>query len=263
MSIDARYFHSDRFVAVDLDLISEVGLADAAVLSLIAFRAAGRRGVIVDQEGLAWWRVTIPELASSLCYSDRGIRNLLDSLCERELLVRVKHQQGGITDQTYSYRVALSAESNRQEVQEEDRQNLPDVPPMNTPLEDTLIEPDQAHDWFSDWWALYPKKVGRSEAEKAFKKAAKSFDSYIPLIALTRAYANAVSDVEKRFIPNPSTWLNQARWQEVETQEQMRREREEARRLAQQNGWTPRPQTFDRPQDDTGVGRPLIEGLDL
>ena len=260
MSIDAKYFHSDRFVAVDLDLIGEVGLADAAVLSLIAFRSHGRKGVIVDQDGTAWWRVTIPELAQSLGYSDRGIRNLLDSLCDRELLVRVKHQQGGITDQTYSYRVALSADSTRHEVPAEDRQKVPDDPSTDTGIEDgSLIAMVPALPLFDEWWAAWPKKIARTEAEKAWRKAVNRLGSTAILIELTERYARAVSDLEKRFIPNASTWLNQSRWEEVETQEAMRREREEARAKAQQNGWTPRAQRFDTPQDDTGLGRPLVD----
>ena len=64
---------------------------------------------------------------------------------------------------------------------------------------------------FEKFWETYPKKVGKKEAYKAFRKAR------MPLQTLLDAVkAQMQTDLWKkengRFIPNPATWLNQGRW---------------------------------------------------
>jgi hypothetical protein len=66
---------------------------------------------------------------------------------------------------------------------------------------------------FDSFWKAYPKKIGKGEAEKSFKKAIKEV-TLEAMIEAVRAQSN--SDQWKKdggqFIPNPSTWLNQKRW---------------------------------------------------
>ena len=63
---------------------------------------------------------------------------------------------------------------------------------------------------FSEFWKLYPRRVGKGAAEKAFKhyKCGKIID----LIKI--AIENQLRSKQWRggFIPNPATWLNQKRW---------------------------------------------------
>ena len=61
---------------------------------------------------------------------------------------------------------------------------------------------------FDEWWSTYPKKVGKIAAEKAYAKAAKTADAPTLLAGLKSCQ---FSD-ERRFIPNPATWLNEGRW---------------------------------------------------
>ena len=60
---------------------------------------------------------------------------------------------------------------------------------------------------FDEWYEHYPKKAGRGQAVKAFKTAIKKTDLET-MIAATLVYAKSVEGKEKRFIKNPSTWLN-------------------------------------------------------
>lgn len=61
---------------------------------------------------------------------------------------------------------------------------------------------------FDDFWAIYPNKVGKRDAEKAFVKASSRAD--IPtMMAGLRLY---VAKTDDRPWCNPATWLNQDRW---------------------------------------------------
>ena len=69
-------------------------------------------------------------------------------------------------------------------------------------------------DAFYEFWKLYPKKVGKGEAKKAWGKIkpGKALTETI-LAAIPRALQSDQWRRENgRFIPNPATWLNQGRW---------------------------------------------------
>jgi hypothetical protein len=67
---------------------------------------------------------------------------------------------------------------------------------------------------FDEFWAAYPKKVGKKAAWSAFKKVkpdAELFDKI--MTAIGRAKATWQWQRENgRYIPNPKTWLNEGRW---------------------------------------------------
>ncbi|MDR1630056.1 MAG: hypothetical protein LBS36_07590 [Oscillospiraceae bacterium] len=67
---------------------------------------------------------------------------------------------------------------------------------------------------FDLFWMAYPKKVGKKEALKAWDKAkvdSALFDKIMTAIGRARATEQWRRD-GGRWIPNPSTWLNQGRW---------------------------------------------------
>jgi hypothetical protein len=61
---------------------------------------------------------------------------------------------------------------------------------------------------FDEFWSLFPNKVGKAEAVKAFAKAAKLVDLATMMAGLRRY----VAKTDDRPWCNPATWLNQARW---------------------------------------------------
>ena len=65
-----------------------------------------------------------------------------------------------------------------------------------------------AREGFDEFWKMYPNKVGKGAAEKAFSKAIKKV-SFDRLMQGLHKYANKTDD---RPWCNPSTWLNQERW---------------------------------------------------
>jgi len=82
------------------------------------------------------------------------------------------------------------------------------------PTPDPDPDPDpllQIHGKFDEFWAAYPKRVGKDAARKAFTKAIKRA-SIETILAGARRYASDPNLPEKQFIPDPATWLNAGRW---------------------------------------------------
>lgn len=69
---------------------------------------------------------------------------------------------------------------------------------------------------FSEFWALYPKKVGKGAAEKAWDRLRpnqRTFESMMQAVRVQMRCAQWTRD-NGQYIPNPATWLNQRRWED-------------------------------------------------
>lgn len=81
-------------------------------------------------------------------------------------------------------------------------------------------EDDRVETMFNTWWAIYPRKVAKAEAAKAWKKAAKDGVNMGAVIAATQdllddpTYSPFHGD--KTYIPYPATWLRGNRYEEVQ-----------------------------------------------
>lgn len=84
-------------------------------------------------------------------------------------------------------------------------------------------------DAFDVFWKAYPKKVGKADARKKFKKI--DVDVDVLLDALNKQKRSEQWNKDNgQYIPNPSTWLNQRRWEDeldVNIQAESRNERYE------------------------------------
>jgi len=69
-------------------------------------------------------------------------------------------------------------------------------------------------DDFIEFWKSYPRKVGKGAAARAWKKirpGKELLGKMLKAVAVQRR-GEAWQKESGRFIPNPATWLNQARW---------------------------------------------------
>jgi hypothetical protein len=66
---------------------------------------------------------------------------------------------------------------------------------------------------FERFWAAYPKKVGKEAAKKAFSKVKVPVESLLAAIERQKC-SDQWSKDNGQFIPNPTTWLNQGRWED-------------------------------------------------
>jgi len=68
---------------------------------------------------------------------------------------------------------------------------------------------------FDHWWGSYPKKIAKPAALKAFKSKTKNMneDSFMEYVDLISSDSNTrYKETNKEYIPNPSTYLNQERY---------------------------------------------------
>jgi hypothetical protein len=65
-------------------------------------------------------------------------------------------------------------------------------------------------DSFDEFWEIYPRKAGKQEARKVFKRAL-SNATLADILAGARRYASDPNR-EAQYTAHPATWLNQGRW---------------------------------------------------
>jgi predicted transcriptional regulator len=70
---------------------------------------------------------------------------------------------------------------------------------------------------FETFWLLYPKRIAKADALKAWNKAIKK-KTPDELIALTKAYSESKLP-DMTYIPYPASWLNKELYESVEVQE--------------------------------------------
>ena len=72
---------------------------------------------------------------------------------------------------------------------------------------------------FNEWWAIYPKKAAKPAAKIAWRKLVKNNVNLEAVIEATQALLEDPGytpfHCDKQFTPNPSTWLNNGRYDEV------------------------------------------------
>lgn len=95
-----------------------------------------------------------------------------------------------------------------------------DVTKSNTDIRDKSLDiRDKSLDIdkelsFTTFWSEYPKKVGKAQAEKTFKKIVKDEPTLNAILLDLRKRTNYEQWTKEngKYIPNPSTYLNQERW---------------------------------------------------
>jgi hypothetical protein len=67
---------------------------------------------------------------------------------------------------------------------------------------------------FDDWYTLYPKKVGKAAAERAWPGAVKRAGSPEAIIEALKQQLPALEAKDRQYVKNPATWLNQGCWED-------------------------------------------------
>jgi hypothetical protein len=67
---------------------------------------------------------------------------------------------------------------------------------------------------FESFWSSYPKKIGKGEAFKAYKNIKEPRPSLKEIISSIQDQSETDQWKDKRFIPNPATWINGRRWED-------------------------------------------------
>ncbi len=183
-----------------------------------------------DETHLAW--PTLARLAADTEVSKRTVQRTLEALQDRGVIIdtTVRRDSGAVV-----YRLAVDLEiiarvagkNGHPPADREDSQNghasvakmaTPPIAKMAT-LNYTIEEATQSNSQtpanakpalsrFDEFWAAYPRKVGKPDAVKAFTKALKKTD-FAGLMVGLKGYRFSE---DPQYIPHPATWLNKERW---------------------------------------------------
>lgn len=66
---------------------------------------------------------------------------------------------------------------------------------------------------FEEFWQLYPRKVGKGQARKAWLAATLKTKPSVIIAAAKQQSAHLIASGLK-YCPHPSTWLNGERWED-------------------------------------------------
>lgn len=66
---------------------------------------------------------------------------------------------------------------------------------------------------FEDFWKVYPRHVAKAASKAKFVTLSKKVDPEL-IVAGARRFALVSVGTESKFIPHPTTWLNQGRWED-------------------------------------------------
>ena len=92
--------------------------------------------------------------------------------------------------------------------------NKPSGKPSNKPLDRNKFDQVAFSNSFEQFWAAYPRKVGKAAASKVFEKALASGIKAEELILAAVMLGLDPNLPATQFVPYPTTWLNRAGWQD-------------------------------------------------
>ena len=87
-----------------------------------------------------------------------------------------------------------------------------------TEAEQAVIDAEimPASSGFEEFWAAYPRRVGKRRAQAEYMKALRSGVSHDVLVEGARRLAWSKRDLNQRYIPHPEKWLAEGRWDDEE-----------------------------------------------
>ena len=146
--------------------------------------------------------------------SKRAVQAHIDTLSYAGLIERVERKRGNGSRTSNGYRLNLTKQAWQNlppPIAESARAPMQNLPALNLGTNNLGNITTKNMSIFDDLWKIYPKKVGKGTAKKAFAKAmtkATADQIQHSLAVFVRAWGNQ----DKKFMPHLATWLNGERW---------------------------------------------------
>ena len=137
---------------------------------------------------------------------DRKIKTIFEAEIESRLNTQTKSKLSTGYGYGYGYGYGESgADSAPESISESTVESVP---------ESKETKKDLQRERFDEFWSLYPRKVGKQAALKAWRKIRPDADLHAKIVAAVNSQKTTEQwTIENgRFVPNPTTWLNQGRW---------------------------------------------------
>jgi hypothetical protein len=204
---------------------------EAVALVLNQSKATGRAKLVLigianhlGDQG-AW--PSISTLARYANASERSVKRDIQELIDLgELRVELQNAPTHNQYKTNLYWITIQsgvtdwASGVTAQVSRGDRLGKSGVTPVGTQnINITIKEPsiETSKDDFEKFWNLYPKKVAKADAQKAWNKALKR-KTADELLELTKVYSEGKLP-DMTYIPYPASWLNKELYESVEVAE--------------------------------------------
>ena len=197
---------------------------------LTAIAIANRANVHPDYDNQLCAWPSIKGLAADIGASKTAVKNSLNMLEECGVITRIQRFVGGEKINTLYIWHPWRAKGwddiamRRREDKERGytREEAPERPasapkaaqPTETPETKTALQ--KPADGFTEWWAQYPKKVKKLDAEKAYRAALKrgvTPQELLDGLQRQKAAWKAVNTLPQ-YIPYPASWLRAGSWED-------------------------------------------------
>jgi len=126
-----------------------------------------------------------------------------------------------------------------------------------TPLSEREIEAVDFDVGFDSFWKIYPKRIGKVSARRAWKKIRGAKEHVLEIIEGVEKWKASQQWQDAQFIPYPATFLNDRRWEAEVPQHGQQRSKTQQRSATNF-------EVLDRVRDavDRGAGRALPSGIE-
>lgn len=232
----------------DTEIATKYGVNAAVIFQNIAFWCEHERSNLTNyHDGLYWTYNSVKAYQELFPYLGKSqISSALQKLVDEGLIVKGNYNKLAY-DRTGWYAVTAlgetmfrksaiaCSENQTMEISKigngdtENRKPIPDITPdiRNTPYKNTMYSHTsyspsthrKRDNWtpqrFDDFWSIYPRHVNKTTAMRAWGKL-KADDSLTDTILkdIKRRLDSEWKDADIQFIPHPSTYLNQRRWED-------------------------------------------------
>ena len=171
---------------------------------------------VSDQNNNQFWMAT-DNLAAKTRTSRRTTQKAIDQLCEDFFIVETRpanqHQPATYrflfppVDIVYETRTGV--QSVHPGVQSTTPRGATTAPEPNTTQEPKLLRSPDG-EAFKQWWTIYPKKVNKQQAVKAWNRHTKTVDPEHIIEATRKQLATPETPLSRdnQYIPYPASWLN-------------------------------------------------------
>lgn len=214
----------------DVEVAKEVGVIAAVIFQNIAFWCEHSRANESNfHDGYYWTYNTNKALCELFPYlSSKNIRTAIQKLIDADLIMTGNYNKMAY-DRTMWYALSKKGKSIFQkgqihlpETANGSDQNGEPIPYINTDVntdKHTVSEGSQGDDspFFAEFWKAYPRKTSKQMAIKSWKKlGVDDSDSLLnTIMADVRRRVNGEwAGKELQYVPHPSTYLNQRRWED-------------------------------------------------
>lgn len=157
-------------------------------------------------------------LAEKSCTSVRSVVTALQWL-EANEFIQIKHRGGSSNFYVITSMEEEMSDDTRAKSAHEVDSNISkiDFSKGNKTITTTRAKSAHPRDTplFSAFWQAYPRRIGKGAARAAFERATKFADAN-DLVQAAIKFSEHCQETgkEPQYIPHPSTWLNQERWED-------------------------------------------------